>query len=189
MQKKAVFWEICTSEDIPAIIKEKITRRKVSMYIHTVEYEVAGSYALFSDPVLRVGGEKTTYHIPTYGALKGISEAIYWKPSFKWIIDAVRVMNPIQTESKGILLLKYNGGRDLAYYTYLRDVRYQVRAHLELNRNHPELQDDWNLQKHYNIVKRMVKRGGRRDVFLGNRECPAYVLPCEFGSGESYYEI
>ena len=48
-------------------------------YRNTIEYEVHGIYALFSDPVTRVGGEKSSYHIPTYEALKGITESIYWK--------------------------------------------------------------------------------------------------------------
>ena len=86
-------------------------------YRHTIEYEVHGIYALFSDPVTRVGGEKYSYHIPTYEALKGITESIYWKPTIKWIVDAVRVMNPIQTETKGMRPIKYNGGNKLAYYT------------------------------------------------------------------------
>ena len=30
--------------------------------------------------------------------------------------------------------------------------------------------------------------GGRRDIFLGTRECQAYVEPCEFESGEGYYD-
>ena len=34
----------------------------------------------------------------------------------------------------------------------------------------------------------MVKRGGRRDIFLGTRECQAFVEPCVFGEGESYYD-
>ena len=38
-----------------------------------VTFEVFGDYALFSDPVMRVGGEKASYQIPTYEALKGIS--------------------------------------------------------------------------------------------------------------------
>ena len=157
-------------------------------YRNTIEFEVYGTYALFSDPVMRVGGEKTSYHIPTYEALKGITESIYWKPTIIWIIDAVRVMNPIQTETKGIRPIAYNGGNELAYYTYLKDVRYQVRAHFEQNRNHPELYEDWNENKHHNIAKRMVQRGGRRDIFLGTRECQAFVEPCEFGQGESYYD-
>ena len=47
-------------------------------YRNTIEFEVYGPYALFSDPVMRVGGEKTTYHIPTYEALKGVVESIYY---------------------------------------------------------------------------------------------------------------
>ena len=157
-------------------------------YRNTIEFEVYGTYALFSDPVMRVGGEKTSYHIPTYEALKGIMESIYWKPTIIWIIDAVRVMNPIQTETKGIRPIAYNGGNELAYYTYLKDVRYQVRAHFEMNLNHPELEQDRNENKHHNIAKRMVKRGGRRDIFLGTRECQAFVEPCVFGEDKSYYD-
>ena len=78
-------------------------------YRNTVEFQVSGDYALFSDPVTRVGGEKCSYHIPTYEALKGILQSVYWKPTFVWIIDAVRVMNPIRTETKGIRPICYNG--------------------------------------------------------------------------------
>lgn len=48
--------------------------RFLERYRNTIEFEVYGTYALFSDPVMRVGGEKTSYHIPTYEALKGITE-------------------------------------------------------------------------------------------------------------------
>ena len=160
----------------------------VKKYRNTIEYEVYGAYALFSDPVMRAGGEKTSYHIPTYEALKGITESIYWKPTIIWIIDAVRIMNPVQTETKGIRPIAYNGGNELAYYTYLKDVRYQVRAHFEMNYNHLELEQDRNENKHHNIARRMVQRGGRRDIFLGTRECQAFVEPCVFGEGESYYD-
>lgn len=97
-------------------------------------------------------------------------------------------MKPIQTETKGVRPITYNSGNELAYYTYLKDVCYQVRAHFEFNPNHPELKQDWNENKHHNIAKRMVKRGGRRDVFLGTRECQAFVEPCEFGEGIGYYD-
>ena len=42
-----------------------------------IEYEVWGRLALFTDPITRVGGEKCSYHIPTYEAVKGITESIY----------------------------------------------------------------------------------------------------------------
>jgi CRISPR-associated protein Cas5d len=154
-----------------------------------IEYVVYGKYALFTDPITKIGGEKFTYQIPTYEALKGITESIYWKPSIVWIIDEVRVMNPIQTEVKGVRPIKYHDGRnDLAYYTYLRNPCYQVRAHFEFNRHRLDLKDDWIEEKHHNIAKRAVLRGGRRDIFLGTRECQGYVEYAPFGSGESCYD-
>lgn len=153
-----------------------------------IEFEVHGNYALFTDPLTKIGGEKMSYQIPTYQALKGITESIYWKPTIMWIIDEVRIMNPIQTESKGIRPIEYKGGNTLAYYTYLRDVRYQVRAHFEFNPYREDLAYDRNEHKHHNIAKRAVAAGGRRDIFLGARECQGYVEPCTFGEGEGYYD-
>ena len=158
-------------------------------YPNIVEFELYGPYGLFSDPITRVGGEKSTYQVPTYEALTGALSSVYWKPTLIWYIDAVRVMNPIQTEVKGIRTLKYfEGKNDLCYYTYLKDCRYQVRAHFEWNRNRPELEQDRNEYKHHEIARRMIRKGGRRDVYLGARECQAYVEPCEFGSGKGAYD-
>ena len=153
-----------------------------------VEFEVSGDLALFSDVLTRSGGERSSYPIPTYEGLKGILQSVYWKPTFIWVIDDVRVMNRISTERKGIRPIKYGGGNDLAYYTYLKNVRYQVRAHFEWNDNRPELAKDRNENKHHNIAKRMIERGGRRDVFLGTRECMGYVKPCVFGEDVGYYD-
>lgn len=158
------------------------------MHPNIVEFEVYGDYALFSDPIMRVGGEKCTYQVPTYEALKGILSSVYWKPTIVWIIDKVRVMNPIQTEVKGIRPIKYTGGNDLSFYTYLKNCRYQVMAHFEWNENRPELASDRNENKHHCIAKRMIEKGGRRDIFLGTRECQGYVVPCKFGEGEGHYD-
>ncbi len=155
---------------------------------NSIEFKVSGKYALFADPVTRVGGEKFSYQIPTYQALKGMAESIYWKPTFIWYIDAVRVMKKIQTESKGVKPIKLTGGNDLSFYTYLRDVEYQVIAHFEWNANRKDLSEDRDENKHHNIAKRCVERGGRRDVFLGTRECQAYVEPCVFGEGNGDYD-
>lgn len=155
---------------------------------NTVEFAVYGRYALFSDILTRPGGEKSSYPIPTYEALKGIANSIYWKPTFVWIVDDVRIMNPIRTVRKGMRPIKQDGGNDLAYYTYLDNVRYQVRAHFEWNENRPELAADRIYNKHHNIAKRMIERGGRRDIFLGTRECQGYVEPCVFGEGAGAYD-
>ena len=154
-----------------------------------VEFSVYGRYALFSDPVTRVGGEKFSYQIPTYQALKGICESIYWKPTFIWVVDELRVMNAIATESKNIRPINYQtSGNTLSIYTYLSDVSYQVRAHFVWNLHRENLKDDRNEHKHHNIAKRMIERGGRRDIFLGTRECQGYVEPCVFGEGDSFYD-
>ena len=159
------------------------------MHENSVEFEVYGEYGLFSDPITRIGGEKFTYQIPTYEAIKGILQSIYWKPTIIWVIDKVRVMNQIQTETKGVRPIKYNSkSNDLSYYTYLKDCRYQVKAHFIWNENRPELAADRNENKHHNIAKRMIARGGRRDIFLGCRECQAYVEPCIFGEGTGCYD-
>lgn len=159
---------------------------------NTVEFAVEGKYALFSDPITKVGGEKFSYQVPTYQALKGILESVYWKPTFIWYIDAVRVMKKIQTQSKGVRPILFNPSKDkkndLAIYTYLKDVCYQVRAHFDWNYNRPDLEADRNEHKHHNIAKRMIEHGGRRDIFLGTRECQGYVKPCVFGEGEGYYD-
>ena len=149
----------------------------------SIEFQVTGRYALFTDPLSKVGGEKYSYHVPTYEALKGIAKSIYWKPTLIWVIDEVRVMKRIRTQTKGVKPLDLGGGNSLAIYTFLADVQYQVRAHFEWNEHRPELSDDRIEAKHHAIVQRMVDRGGRQDIFLGTRDCQGYVQACEFGAG------
>lgn len=161
---------------------------KNTRYPNVVEFQVTGDYALFSDPIMRMGGEKCSYPIPTYEALKGILSSVYWKPTIVWFIDAVRVMTPIAMEVKGVRPIKYSGGNDLAYYTYLKNCHYQVRAHFEWNENRPELEADRNENKHHQIAMKMIRKGGRRDVFLGTRECQGYVEPCVFGEEAGAYD-
>lgn len=157
-------------------------------YPNIIEYRVFGRYALFTDPLSKTGGEKCSYQVPTYQALKGITESIYWKPTITWVIDECRIMKPIQTETKGVRPIKYSGGNDLSLYTYLQDVEYRVRAHFEWNENRADLAHDRNEYKHYDIAKRMLERGGRRDIFLGARECQGYVEPCPLEEGKGVYD-
>ena len=159
------------------------------LYPNMVTFEVTGDYGMFSDPIMRVGGEKCSYQVPTYEALKGILESVYWKPTLVWYVNRVRVMNDIQMEVKGIRPIKYTGGgNDLSFYTYLKQCRYQVQAHFEWNLNRPELAEDRNENKHYEVAKRMIRKGGRRDIFLGTRECQGYVEPCDFGEGAGAFD-
>lgn len=153
-------------------------------------FQVWGNYALFTDPLTKMGGEKMTYQIPTYQALKGIAESIYWKPSIIIYVDEVRIINPIMMKSKGIRLMKYNDNEasDLSYYTYLKKPIYEVKFHFEFNKKRPDLKQDWNEDKHFQIFKRSIEAGGRRDIFLGTRECQAYVESVEYGKQQGHYD-
>lgn len=167
-----------------------------------VEFKISGRFALFTDPLTRTGGEKCSYHIPTYEALKGIASSIYWKPTFTWFIDKARVMKPIRTQIRNVKPLNYGGiypsmrepGKKsepintLSIYTYLIDVEYQVQAHFEWNSHREDMANDRNENKHYFSALRMITRGGRRDIFLGTRECQGYVEPCHFGEGDGFYD-
>lgn len=153
-------------------------------------YRLFGEYALFTDPVTKGGGEKYSYQIPTYQAIKGITEQLYWKPTLIFVIDSIKVMNKISTETKGIRTPLKDGSNDLNYYTYLKDVEYLVKFHFEWNHNRQDLKDDWNEQKHEQILLRSLDKGGRRDLFLGVRECVGFIeriRESEFNQASSYY--
>lgn len=152
------------------------------VYRNSIEFKVWGRYALFTDPLTKVGGEKCSYHVPTYEALKGVAKSIYWKPTLIWVIDEVRVMKRIRTQTKGTKPQEFGGGNSLAIYTFLADVEYQVRAHFEWNLHRAELAADRIEGKHFAIARRALELGGRQDIFLGTRDCQGYVEPCVFGS-------
>ena len=97
----------------------------------TITFRVWGRQALFTDPVTKIGGEKFSYQVPTYEALKGILKSIYWKPTLIWHIDKIRVMKPIRTQSKSIKPRQWESPKSidhtLAIYTFLQDVEYQIQ--------------------------------------------------------------
>ncbi|WP_445367219.1 type I-C CRISPR-associated protein Cas5c [Methylomonas sp. BW4-1] len=153
-----------------------------------ISFRLWGRYAMFTDPVTRIGGEKCSYHLPTYEAIKGVLKSIYWKPTLIWHVDKVRIVKPLRTQTKGTKPLNWNGGNSLAIYTFLHEVEYQVEAHFEWNLHRPELANDRIDGKHYSIAQRMLEKGGRQDIFLGTRDCQGYVEPCEFGSDAGFYD-
>lgn len=155
---------------------------------NAIRFNVWGRYALFTDPLTKLGGEKCSYHVPTYEALKGVAKSIYWKPTLTWVIDEVRVLNRIRTQTKNMKPLNYGGGNDLAIYTYLADVSYEVVAHFEWNTFRPELKADRIDGKHFAMARRCLERGGRQDIFLGTRDCQGYVQPQEPNAAAGHYD-
>jgi CRISPR-associated protein Cas5d len=156
---------------------------------NSISFTLRGRYALFTDPITKVGGEKCSYHLPTYEAIKGVLKSIYWKPTIVWHVDRVRVMKPLRTQTKGTKPIRYHAeGNELSIYTFLHDVEYQIEAHFEWNEHRPELEVDRIDGKHFSILTRTLAKGGRQDIFLGTRDCQGYVEPCVFGKGEGAYD-
>lgn len=47
---------------------------------NSIQFKVWGRYALFTDPITKMGGERCSYHIPTYEALKGVAKSMKMDP-------------------------------------------------------------------------------------------------------------
>jgi len=149
-----------------------------------VVFSVRADRALFTRPDLRV--ERLTYPVPTFGAMAGVLRSIYAKPTLYWVPRRVLIMKPIRYQNIMINEVKTTAitkrpfvaseRRMQKMQTYLYDVRYIVEAHFEWSGKQP---DDEDLGKHMCIFERSLEVGGRRDVFLGMRECTAIVEPVQ----------
>lgn len=63
----------------------------------TFGLEVWGDYACFTRPEMKV--ERVSYDVPTPSSVRGIFEAIFWKPAFRWEVRRIEVLNPIRWTS------------------------------------------------------------------------------------------
>ena len=149
---------------------------------NSIEFEVAGDFALFTDPILGAGGGRCSLPVPTYSALKGLCCAIYEAPLFEWSIDSVRIMNSIRMEEMP-LHMRFQRAQELD--CCLRDVRYQVRAQL-VRTGAASLRG--GIPEAHSIAARSLERGGRRGTYLGKSRYACDVTPCRFGEGISSYD-
>lgn len=136
---------------------------------------ITGDYALWTDPATKGGGERISYQVPTVQALQGICNAVYFKPTIRNVVDAVKVVNPVRFHSMGYRALYADLSAGLNYITALSNVVYLLKYHFEWDLNRDDLARDRIMKKHEAIAERSLKRGGRRDVFLGVREFIGYV--------------
>lgn len=54
---------------------------------------ITGDRACFTRPEMK--SERVSYEVPTPGALEGLLESVYWKPSMRYVIDQIIVFNPV----------------------------------------------------------------------------------------------
>lgn len=149
------------------MMKTKVLfQQKMKKFQNKVKIRVWGDYALFSIPIYKA--EPRSYPFINPSSCIGILSSIYWNPGMRWVIDKIKVINPIDYESiakkeiKGFCIDK----ETIRMYTYLRNVEYIIEAHIEL------LNEEDNIKKHYYIFKQRCKNGRYfKKPYFGLREC------------------
>jgi len=154
-----------------------------------IKLKLWGAYACFTRPEMKV--ERVSYDVMTPSAARGILEAIYWKPSIRWVIDTIHVLNDIRFDNirRNELADKIGIGniekarRNDAYVleTFIEDVRqqrasmvlrdvfYLIEAHFEIIGG-----EDNNPAKHMAIFQRRAEKGQCfHRPYFGCREFPA----------------
>ena len=154
-----------------------------------LEVRIWGDFACFTRPEMKV--ERVTYPVPTPSAMRGVLEAIFWKPEFTWRIHEIWVLRPIRYFSilrnevtdkmsdRSARNWQKNGGGYIASDARhraqrntlaLRDVDYLVRAQIEVK---PGV--DEHPAKYRDQFRRRVQQGRCfSQPYLGCREFSAY---------------
>lgn len=60
----------------------------------SLELKVWGDYACFTRPEMKA--ERVSYDVMTPSAARGILEAIFWKPEFRWCVEEIHILSPIR---------------------------------------------------------------------------------------------
>ena len=154
--------------------------------------EVSGDYACFTRPEMKV--ERVSYDVITPSAARAIFEAILWKPAIRWQIDRIEVLNPIKwinlrrnevgsvipttkvktamKKGTGHLGLYAEEDRQQRAGLLLRDVKYRLHAHFEMQQQSSE-------NSPVKFTEMFQRRAGKGQCFnqpyLGTRE-----FSCQF---------
>ena len=162
-----------------------------------IRLETWGDFALFTRPEMKV--ERVSYDVMTPSSARGILEAIYWHPGMRWIVDRIRVFNPIQftnirrnevkatisarnaksamEKGEGELYLATAENIQQRASMLLRDVRYVIEAHFEMT---DKASPEDNPGKFQDIIRRRIEKGQCYHMpYFGTRECPVSFALCE----------
>lgn len=157
------------------------------MYHNPIEVRVCGDAACFTRPELKV--ERVTYPVITPSAARGVLEAIFWKPEFRWRIREIQVLKPIKyfsilrnevnsrASERAARTWERSGGgfypsddRAQRNTLALADVEYLIKADVELR---ADVRED--AAKYRDQARRRIERGQCfAQPYLGTREFSAF---------------
>lgn len=171
-----------------------------------IRLKVWGDYACFTRPEMKA--ERVSYDVMTPSAARGILEAIYWKPSIRWIVQRIHVLNPIRFDNirrneveckipvkgkTGVNKAMKDGTTPLRIFIeenrqqraamVLRDVAYVIEAVFEYTSS-----EDRNDGKHLDMFNRRAAKGQCfHRPYLGCREFAAFFEPVNGDIPESHF--
>jgi CRISPR-associated protein Cas5d len=156
----------------------------------------SGPLAIFTRPELKT--ERFSYSTPTASAIRGVLEALLWKPAIRWQVQRIHVLSPIQFTSfrrnevnakavapKAAVLT--SGGEAPSFYAdedraqrntvALKDVDYLIEARFRLT---DRAGKEDNVTKFVEMFQRRLEKGQCfQQPYFGCRECVADVRPPE----------
>jgi CRISPR-associated protein Cas5d len=155
-----------------------------------VEVKVWGEYACFTRPEMKV--ERVSYEVMTPSAARGVLDAIFWKPEFRWQVREIRVLrdarffsirrNEVNSRASYAVARRWEqqgGGyfadedRAQRHTLALRDVAYIIAADVVVRDGVAE-----DPAKYRDQFRRRVERGQCYIApYLGCREFPAAFAP------------
>ena len=149
--------------------------------------KVWGAWGCFTRPEMKV--ERVTYPVMTPSAARGVLEAIFWRPEFRWVVEEIRVLEEIRyfsilrnevnsraSERSAAGWMRTGHGsydatddRAQRHTLALRDVGYVIQARMVLR---PDVQD--HPAKYRDQFRRRARRGQCYTMpYLGCREFTA----------------
>lgn len=163
----------------------------------SLSFRAKGPLAIFTRPELKT--ERVSYEVPTPSAVRGIYEAICWKPAIKWHIERIYLLHEIvftpikrnELNHKAVMPTKQMmdvGKRNVVNGVYglniesdraqrntiaLKDVDYQFDAFFTLT---DKADKDDNIYKFIDMFSRRVEKGQHfHQPYFGCRECIAEI--------------
>jgi len=146
---------------------------------YDVAVKVWGDLACFTRPEFKV--ERVTYRVMTPSAARGVLEAIFWKPEFRWEIREIWILNPI--EELVVMRNEIDSRQSADTASFVVEERRQQRTGLFLKNPSYLIFADIRLKKETEHPKRkyteqFLRRAERgrchHQPYLGTRECSAY---------------
>lgn len=166
---------------------------------YPIQMEIAGNTAIWTRP--DTGDSPVSYPAPTYGAVKGIFEAVLWGPAVEIVPTKVEICAPLRyhsyaTNYGGPLRDPKNikcGNSYQLYATVLTDVCYRLYAFVRPNPDKaklPDLAKQWDSHTtspghaYQEIFNRRLSRGQMYGtVCMGWQEfTPSYFGPFREGT-------